>query len=366
MALPAHELPSSEPAGDETDPSSPELTHDPYEYGWRERREVAADGAETLSWDPLSYRDLLDPQEGDVVAEDSVHRTVTEDVARILRRRYEGQRSVAVWSNLKILFEIPGLTTGPGPDICLVEGVRDRDLRRTSFRYGEEPGKVRLVIEIVSKNSQKKDYEDLLAIYGPLGVEEYVAIRPRGFYPQGPFELRGWRRDPRTGRLHRLRPDAAGRLRSRVTGLYFGTGAEGWGLEVWDAATGERLRTSEDELRWHAERADDAAERAGDAEHRAFVAEERADDAEKRARREIQARRAADTRAEKEADRAEKEAERAAKEVDRAEKEAERAEKEAEARRKAEEARQELTAEMERLRALLRRYEDGGAPGRVS
>lgn len=346
MALPAHELPSSEPAGDETAPSSPELGHDPYEYGWRERREVAPDGTETLSWDPLSYRDLLDPREGDVVAEDSVHRTVTEDVARILRRRYEGHPSVAVWSNLKILFEIPGLTTGPGPDICLVEGVRDRDLRRTSFRFGEEPGKVRLVIEIVSKNSRKKDYEDLLAIYGPLGVEEYVAIRPRGFYPQGPFELRGWRRDPRTGRLRRLRPDAAGRFRSRVTGLSFGTGAEGWGLEVWDAATGERLRTSEDELRWHAERVAEAEERAGEAEHRAFVAEEKAADAEKRARREIQARRAADTRAEKEAERAEQETE--------------RAEQEAEARRKAEEARQELTAEMERLRALLRRYDTPG------
>ncbi len=206
----------------------------------------------------------------------------------------------------------------------------------------------------MSKNSQKKDFEDLLAIYGPLGVEEYVAIRPRGFYPQGPFELRGWRRNPGTGRRRRLRPDAAGRLRSRVTGLYFGTGAEGWGLEVWDAATGERLRTSEDELRWHAERAAEAEERAGDAEHRAFVAEERADDAEKRARREIQARRAADRRAEQGAERAEKEAERA-------EKEAERAEKEAEARRKAEEARQELTAEMERLRGLVRAYEDGDA-----
>ncbi len=338
MARPAPKLPSPEPAGAEVNASSPEPAHDPYEYGWRERREIAPDGTEKLRWDPLSYRDLLDPQEGDVVAEDSVHRTVTDDVARILKRRYEDQPSVAVWSNLKILFEIPGLTTGPGPDICVVEGVRDRDLRRTSFRYGEEPGEVRLVIEIVSKNSVRKDFRGLLAIYGPLGVEEYVAIRPRGFYPQGPFELRAWRRDARTGSLRPLRPDAEGRLRSRVTGVLFGTGEEGWGLEVWDAATGERLRTSEEELRWHAERREEAEERAGDAEHRAFVAAERADEAERRARREVKARRDAERRAKQEA---------------------ERAEKESEARRKAEEARQELTAEIEKLQALLRERKDG-------
>ena len=85
---------------------------------------------------------------------------------------------MAVWSNLKIAFRIPGLTSGPGPDICLVDGVDDRDRRRTSFRFGEEPGAVRLVVEVVSKKSVQKDYKDLPAIYGPLGVEEYFAVRP--------------------------------------------------------------------------------------------------------------------------------------------------------------------------------------------
>lgn len=279
-----------------------EAGEDPYRYGWRERRETAPDGTEKLCWDPLTYEDLLDPQEGDIVAEDSVHRSVTEDMARILKRRYADDPKVAVWSNLKIVFRIPGLTSGPGPDICLVEGVRDRDLRRTSFRFGQEPGKVRLVVEVVSKSSVQKDYQDLLAIYGPLGVEEYVAIRPVGFYPQGPFKLRGWRRDPKTGRLRPLRPNPDGRLHSRVSGLLFGTGEDGWGLELWDAATGKRLRTSDDELAWHAERteqaearalheadrADEAAELAELAERRALRADERAELAERR-NRELQA-----------------------------------------------------------------------------
>lgn len=330
----AYKLPLDED-DEAVDVGSRETEHDPYEYGWRERREIGPDGTEKLRWDPLTYQDLLDPQEGDAVAEDSIHRSVTEDVARILRRRYERQPTVAVWCNLKIRFVIPGLTTGPGPDICVVEGVHDRDLRRTSFRFGEEPGKVRLVIEIVSKNSVKKDYRDLLAIYGPLGVEEYFAIRPVGFYSEGPFRLRGWRRDTKTGRLRLLRPDAQGRLRSRVTGLLFGTREAGWGLEVWDAATGERLRTSDEELEWHAERAAQAEERAGEAENRAFVAKDRAEEAEEQARLEAKARRAAEKRAEQEA---------------------RRAEQEAEARRNAE-------AEVERLRALLRETADREASG---
>lgn len=263
-----------------------EAGEDPHRYGWRERWETAPDGSKKLCWDPLTYEDLLDPQEGDIVAEDSVHRSVTEDIARILKRRYRDDPTVAVWSNLKVVFKIPGLTSGPGPDICLVEGVRDRDLRRTSFRFGEEPGKVRLVVEVVSKSSMKKDYEDLLAIYGPLGVEEYVAIRPVGFYPQGPFKLRGWRRDPRSGGLRPIRPGPDGRLRSRVTGLLFGTGEDGWGLELWDAATGERLRTSDEELAWHAERTAQAEARALQEADRAAEATERAETAEACALRE--------------------------------------------------------------------------------
>ncbi|HEX9732229.1 MAG TPA: hypothetical protein VGG06_09615 [Thermoanaerobaculia bacterium] len=55
MSRPAYKLSFSEPVAGEPDA-------DPYEYGWRERREVAADGTETLTWDPLTYPDLLDPR----------------------------------------------------------------------------------------------------------------------------------------------------------------------------------------------------------------------------------------------------------------------------------------------------------------
>ncbi len=213
---------------------------------------------------PLTYRDLLDPQEGDFVAESTIHRDVTEALAGILKYRFRDDPSVAVWRNLKIAFVIPGLTTGPGPDLCVVAGVVDRDRPRKSFRFGEEPGTIRLVVEVVSESSLKKDYEDLLEVYAPLGVEEYVAVRPSGFYSDGPFELKGWRLDGGTKRLRAFAPED--RLHLETAGVLLGTGAKGRGLFLWDAATGERLLTPDEARRTAEERAQQAEERARRAE----------------------------------------------------------------------------------------------------
>ncbi|MCP4655509.1 MAG: hypothetical protein GY856_08835 [bacterium] len=257
---------------------------DPYYYGWREQWEQTPDGGEKLHRTPLTYDDLLDPQEGDFIAEDTIHRRVVEDVANILERRYHAEPTVAVWSNLKILFEIPGLTSGPGPDICVVAGVRDRGRQRRSFAYGKEPGELRLVIEVVSKSSVRKDYRDLLKIYAPLGVEEYLAIHPLGFYVDGPFRLQGWRLDPHGGQLEPIAPNSQGRIPSQTTGVVFGRGAGGWGVGLWDAATGERLRTSEEARALELEARLKAEERAEQEAAARLKAEEDKQQAERRCR----------------------------------------------------------------------------------
>ncbi len=316
----------------------------PYYYGWRDRWEPLPDGSERLRQEPLTYDDLLSPEVGDFIAEDTIHHQVTGDLEAILKRRYAEDETVAVWGDLKIDFRVPGLTTGPGPDVCVVAGVEDRDRYRRSFRYRREPGKVVLTVEIVSQKSAKKDLEDNLEIYRLLGVEEYLAIRPLGYYSDGPFELRAWRPNPRTGHLDPIAPRRSGRLRLRTQGLLVGTGADGWGFKIWDAATGERLRSPVEE---EARRAFQAEERAAmeaegrhAAEEEAFHARLQARQAEEQARQEAAARRTI----EEEKRQVEEQARQAEEQARQAE---ERAQREAEARRAAEE-------EIERLQARLR------------
>ncbi len=343
--------PAVEPAGG---PEPGEGEDDPYYYGWRWGKPSA--GSDGLRQEPLTYDDLLSPEVGDFIAEDTIHHQVTADIEAILKRRHAGDETVAVWGDLKISFRIPGLTTGPGPDVCVVEGVEDRERYRRSFRYGKEPGKVVLTVEVVSHKSAKKDLEDILEIYRRLGVEEYLAIRPLGYYADGPFELRGWRRNPRSGRLEPIQPDRQGRLRLRTQGLLVGTGAEGWGVKISDAATGERLRSPVEE---EARRAFEAEERAAmeaegrlAAEEEAFRAKAQARQAEEQARQEAAARRAIEEekrQVEEERRKAEEERRKAEEERRKAEEERRKAEEE---RRKAEEEKRQMAAEIERLRAL--------------
>ena len=179
------------------------------------------------------------------------HTKLIRLVSDVLGRRYEAEPSVAVWVNLKVRNpsgtaeegkkDAPEGSKGPSPDVCVIAGVKDRERNRESFELRAEPGEVRLAVEVVSKTSLKKDHGGILEPYDELKVREYVAIRPRGLYVEGPVELRAWRRDPESEQLEEVLPDEATRFHSQTTGLLFGTGPEGEGLEIRDAATGELL-----------------------------------------------------------------------------------------------------------------------------
>ena len=66
------------------------------------------------------------------------------------------------------------LLVHPTHKLVLTVGVRDRELRRRSFRLGEEPGRLALAIEVVSKKSLPKDYRDILDICEVVGYYAYV------------------------------------------------------------------------------------------------------------------------------------------------------------------------------------------------
>lgn len=192
---------------------------------------------------------------------------------------------------------------GMDPDLALLEPPPSDDLTLPSLRVWE-PGHVppRVVFEVVSPSTGKKDYEDAAARCALLGAEELWVFDPLMVGPKRPeaaIPLQIWQRQGgRMVRVHAGPPpakspeldawlvlDAGGLLR---------LADDPWGSAMWPTAT--------------------EAERALVAEERALVAEERAraEEAERRAREETA-----------------------------------RADEEAERRRAAE-------AELERLRALLK------------
>lgn len=245
----------SEPSGDSAPSGRPELLaeQDPFRYG---HRWVEGDhGSEMV---PLTYQDLLDPQEGDFVTDDNLNRKLAGYFLHFLERRFADEEDVAVWSDFKLRFGESG--KGPGPDVCVVRGVRDRDRRRGSFWLGHEPGELLLVIEIVSRKYKNKDYKDTKKICEEKKVPELILIELLGEYLAGPYKLTGFRLGP-SGEYQEIELDEKKGLVSEQTKLRIRPDPKGWGLEVVDLRTGERLPRPEDEAE-RAERAEQQLESA--------------------------------------------------------------------------------------------------------
>ncbi len=256
------------------------LPSDPFPYGYRwVAGEMVA----------LTYADLLDPQEGDKVTEDSIHRKLAGHFLYFLEQRFAGEDDVAVWGDFKLRFGEAG--KGPGPDVCVLKGVRDPKRRRGSFWVGREPGKPLLVIEIVSREYKKKDYQDTKRIYEREGVPELILVEPQGEYLDGPYRLSCFRLGD-SGGYRQHEPGADSGVVSEQADLRIVLDPQGWGLAVFDLRTGERLRTPEEE----AGRAEEEARRAAEETRRAAAATHRAEE-------EAEARKAAEKRAREEASR---------------------------------------------------------------
>ena len=203
---------------------------DPFRYGHR-----WVEGPDGYEMVPLAYEDLLDPQEDDFVTDDNLNRKLAGTFQHFLEQCYEDQADVAVWSDFKLRFGASG--KGPGPDVCVVRGVRDRDRRRGSFWFGHEPGELVLVIEVVSRHTKSKDYRDTKVICEAKKVPELILIELLGEYLSGPYKLTGYRLDP-SGAYQEIELDEEKGLVSEQTHLRIRPDPEGWGLEVVDLRTG--------------------------------------------------------------------------------------------------------------------------------
>ncbi|MEW5987500.1 MAG: Uma2 family endonuclease [Chloroflexota bacterium] len=220
---------------------APPSIEEPLLYGYRWRRTVRPDGTEVSTQVALTAKDFLNPQEGDVMPQSTLHETLTANLRDMLRLYFANRPDVTVFHDLIFRWGIPGLSN-PAPDIAVVPNVRQPHKNRRAFRVKEEGTRPILVIEVVSPQYQREDLVDKVAVYERAGVQEYVILEQR---PQG-----GQTIDLITGyhlvngRYQPLWLEADGRLLLQTVGLYICLRDGAVILE--DAITGERLLNVEE------------------------------------------------------------------------------------------------------------------------
>jgi len=183
-------------------------------------------------------------------------------------------RDATAGSNLALRWDEEHPKVGVDPDVYLVEPPLSSGTR--SLRTWE-PGQraPRLAIEVVSRDTARKDYLDGPAKYAASGTRELWIFDPerRGFgLPGGPWALQVWRRSE----------EGAFRQAYAGDGPAYSDELGAW-LVITDG--GARLRIADDEAgerRWPTaeEVADEARARAESERERAESERERADAAE--------------------------------------------------------------------------------------
>jgi Uma2 family endonuclease len=232
----------------EEDPEIPPESVDP--GPWVHRWVDGPDGRRELQETHLTPEYFLDPQIGDQMVQGSLHAAVTLSVFELLKRRFISREDVLVTSDVKLLWETQDVRR-PVPDVMVIEGIRDRERNRPSFRVAEERVRPSLVIEVVSPADEKirqTDHVDKAALYAQEEIPEYLLLDlPRDDDEDDePLRWTGYRLDAQ-GRYQKIEPDPQGRIYSQTTGLWFGLSPGGRQVWLTDAVTGERLLTPEEE-----------------------------------------------------------------------------------------------------------------------
>jgi Uma2 family endonuclease len=175
-------------------PPSPPADANPFRYGWRYVRRIAADGREVLDEIPLTLEDVLHPQEDDVIPERPIHqedRTYLSDTLRTRLPRLAGRHLLA---DCLVDCGVPG-QQNTSPDISLFADVaRLPPPERGTFRLVESGGRPVLVIELVSPDTRTNDVDRRPEEYYRAGVPLYVIVDQQR--EAGPRTLRPYRHTP--------------------------------------------------------------------------------------------------------------------------------------------------------------------------
>jgi Uma2 family endonuclease len=209
------------------------------ECGWRTEIITQPDGSIQINKIPLTSAEFLHPEEDYHLPTNTFHNKITRDAEDLLLRRYMKDSTVAVFSDLIIVWDDKNLKDNC-PDVCVVFGVQNKEQNRSNFVVADEGVKPSLIIEVVSPRYRKEDREIKVIQYEQAGVQEYIIIDRRTQRGQKIDEILGYRLIDNRYRL--LTPDDDGRIECETVGLWISL-SDG-SLVMEDVETGEKLRTS--------------------------------------------------------------------------------------------------------------------------
>jgi Uma2 family endonuclease len=235
---------------------------DPFRFGWRYERAPGGNGAQDYVRIPLTPDDVLHPQEGDQIPENTTQQRDRDYLFDVLELRLASRAGWLVLSDCLIDWGMPRLKNH-SPDVSVFEDVRDTQREWTTFHVAEEGARPVLVIEIVSVHDddpriRDNDVKIKVKEYWRAGVPLYVIVDRQ--QENGPRRFLGFRRSK--ARFVPLALDANQRLLLEPVGLLLGLRDNR--VVCYDATTGEAIPnlTGMAQARQQAEQARQQAEQA--------------------------------------------------------------------------------------------------------
>jgi Uma2 family endonuclease len=221
-------------------PSSAECGRDPFRFGWRWVKPASANGTSgEPECVPLTPDDLLHPQEGDQIPENTIQERDRTYLASVLRLRLRDRPRIRVLSDCLVNWGVPGLGNH-SPDVSVFDRLRNPEWEGGMFRVARQGARPMLVIEIVSPDDSDRKVRDNDVItkvnhYYRAGVPLYAIIDQAE--EGGPRSLLGYRRG--RSKYARMQLDEQGRLPLKPVGLLLGLRDNV--AVCWDAQTGEEI-----------------------------------------------------------------------------------------------------------------------------
>jgi len=213
--------------------------------GFVERLRENQDGSRELVDLPLTPERFLDPDLEDRMVQGGAHNLAVSSLQALLLHHFRSEKGALVFSDVQLRLG-QGLPS-PVPDLWIVRGHPRPSLKIRSYDLAKEKVLPCLIVEVVSDAAdlRRVDEVDKVKLYEKAGIGDYLLAELPRPATGDRFRLQGFRLGP-DGRYKPMQVDDQGRLLSEAAGLWFGVPPEGDRIEVFDAQTGERLRTLAD------------------------------------------------------------------------------------------------------------------------